>query len=376
MNVLNKEGRAKDNPLRWLNPALPTSGTYRRDAEVAWIDALEEALPRPVPVLASIEAFNDSQDEVARIRVEIQVATQQCNAAYFENLETLLRNIGQLHRTRPVTWCGLGVLEHGEHGAVTVTPPYPLLLLDRRLDTISVLYAWLCGPLGAAGVAGYHPRCIYGQREIWIRATLGTPTQPKRWLVGHLCRIVKLGLRRPWSTKPEPDPGRYPLWVPFESHAEPTGDDLTVLEQLAANLEMSTAITRIRQELERLENELCHFRFDRWVDNLIMMIGTLDPDADHAPPELELTARGWVDQKVAWVEAMNAWIDETPVNEALRLPGIDPSIIRRIYAMLGRPSPVKVWLTASLSKTMRAFGEEHRPEKASPPQRFLRTTLS
>jgi hypothetical protein len=97
---------SKGNPLRWVTPEFPTNGHYEHDEEIDWIDGFEFNLPERIPIIETFDEFGRSDNEVARIRAEIQCATQHRHAAYFENIETLLSNIGKLRRERGVMWCG------------------------------------------------------------------------------------------------------------------------------------------------------------------------------------------------------------------------------------------------------------------------------
>ncbi len=358
--------------MRWVAPKFPTNAIYRHDPEIAWIDGMEARLPRSIPVLETPEAFSACSDDLARLRVEIQVATQHCNVAYFANLETLLRGIGHLRRSRAVTWCSFGTLADTMNWRARQDSLYPIVLLDRRLDTLAVLYTWLCGLTAGHPLATSHPKCTYGEREEWIRTTLGESTPIKRWLVGHLCRVIKQGLRRPWLNEEQSGALRYPLYVPFQMDAATAPDDNAVLEMVAERLHPDESVDSLRRMMARPEDQPCHFRFDRWIDNLIAAVGRLDAEAPHAPPEDALSVQTWVSQLRAWVRAIDAWIDDVPLPAAAARSGATASIVRRVYAMLGTPSPLKLWFAASLSKTMRSLGDPPlRPQDEAPPQRFL-----
>ncbi len=359
------------NSMRWVAPEFPTNGSYHHDPEITWIDAMEAKLPRSIPILETPEAFSTCGDDLARLRIEIQVATQHCNVAYFANLETLLRGIGQLRRSRAVTWCSFGTLADTMNWRARQDSLYPIVLLDRRLDTLAVLYTWLCGLTAGHPLTTSHPKCTYGEREEWIWTELGESTPIKRWLVGHLCRVIKQGLRRPWLDLQQSGALRYPLYVPFKMDAAMAPDDNDVLSTVAERLQPGEPENSLRRMMARPEEQPCHFRFDRWIDNLISAVGHMDTEALHAPPEDALSVQTWMAQMRAWVRAIDAWIDDVPLPAACAQSGATASIVRRVYAMLGTPSPLKLWFTASLSKTMRSLGDSLRPQDEAPPQRFL-----
>lgn len=360
------------NPIRWVAPAFPANGVYCCDPEITWIDSMEAKLPRPIPILATPEAFSASSDDLARIRVEIQVATQHCNAAYFANLETLLRGIGQLRRSRAVTWCSFGTLTNDTGRQAGQGSPYPIVLLDRRLDTLAVLYTWLCGlTTGHPVIATSHPKCTYGEREEWIRTTLGEPTPNKRWLVGHLCWAIKRGLRHPWLDPQHGGTQRYPLYVPFQVDTATVPNDSDVLSVVGEGLDLDASEKDLLEMMDRLEAQPCHFRFDRWIDNLIAAIGQPEMKTPHAPPEEALSVQTRIAQMRIWVRAINAWIDDEPLLEVSARSDAAAPVVRLVYAMLGAPSALKIWLTASLSKTIRSFGDTIRPQDEVPPQCFV-----
>lgn len=336
-------------PLRWLTPAFPGRGTCRYDAEMDWIDGLEAALPAPVPVIEAAADFAASRSELARIRVEIQAATLTCHAAYFENLDALLENIGQLRRQRGVMWCRWGVLGSDDTAPGSQVPPYPLRVWERRAGTLSALNQWAAGD----PPAGRRPAGAAAQRAQWIRMTLGSTTEEKRWLVSRLAETLRASLDGQGLARPAKGTV---LPVPLLA-AEPTR---------AGSM---AGVQVIEQALARLEAQPCHFRFDRWTDNLIVAIGRMDYEGSHAPLEPTLTVKARTERSRQYVRSINAWIDEVPFASALALAVGPQDVACRVYAALDQPTPEKVWLAAALSKTIRAIGEEYRPRDERGPER-------
>jgi hypothetical protein len=136
-------------------------------------------------------------------------------------------------------------------------------------------------------------------------------------------------------------------------------------------LSLTDDVRAIRRAMKRLvEADVCHFRFDRWIDNLIVAIGQLRFDGAHAPAEPAISVEGWVDRIRQYVRAINSWIDGKALKEAVGQVEASASVIRRVYALLGEASATKIWLAASLSKTMRSIGESFRPSDEPPPDSF------
>jgi DNA-binding PucR family transcriptional regulator len=154
---------------------------------------------------------------------------------------------------------------------------------------------------------------------------------------------------------------------PQDEDQSTISDDAVILGRMEKRLSLTDDVRAIRRAMKRLvEADVCHFRFDRWVDNLIVAIGQLSFDGAHAPAEPAISVEIWVDRIRQYVRAINAWIDGKTVSQ-VKAPA---SIIRRVYALLGEPSAAKIWLAASLSKTMRSIGESFRPSDEPPPDSF------
>jgi len=369
---------SKGNPARWATPDFPTNKGYHYDREFEWIDGSEANLPEKVQTIESDEEFNSSVNEVAKIRTEIQVATQRCHAAYFENLDILLTNIGKMKRERGVMWCGFGVYGRSDPKQKGTMPSYPQVLLERRKGTLVALYAWLEGtPIQESGTDISLPE----EKIRWIYTALGDPNDLKRWLVGHLCRALKLAILRPWLAGPEEDLRDYSLDKVIHASIGDLSDDESVLAALEKDLDLTPDAQRIREWMPHPEeegwgremDELCHFRFDRWIDNVISAVGQMRIDGKHAPPEPEISVQGWCDRIRRCVRAINAWIDTQPIENALVSRGASKLVVERVYNLLGGPSPEKVWLAASLSKTIRSIWPFLSVCDEEPPQSFHRT---
>jgi len=337
-------------------------GEFVADEEIAWIDSLEANLPVEVETLKSFDDFAQSNDEIARIRAEIQVASQQCQVVYVENLQTLLRNIGSLRRPSGVMWCNFGVFGMDNPGGGKHMPEMPTYLTDRRERRLAGLYNWLLGKT----LTEIPPR-LRDDWTAWVYETLRDSTQQKKWLVGNLCIRLKQALNHPWLSGPKRDTSRYTLGMVFGLNTET--DDAEVLGRTRERIRLTEEAKAILDKMGRLE--ICHFRFERWMDNQIMMIGQMHPHA-RALQRSSLTVEDWLAGIGDYVKAINAWIDDIPQLEVVERDVAEEGVVARVYSLLGLRSPVKVWLAASLSKTIRSIGEDplrltHEP----PPQAFL-----
>jgi hypothetical protein len=361
-------GKTEIKSERWLTPSFPSNGHYKHDAEINWINSLESNLSEKIPVIKSIEEFNHSDNEVAKIRAEIQCATQHCHAAYFENIETLLNNIGKMRRERGVMWCGFGVLGQDDPAKKDQMPSFPEYLRQKREGTLAVLRQWLRNmPLAKDN------RMISEEHIEWIYSSLDKRGNIKCWLVGCLCDVLKQSFRRPKPVIINVDLSQYSLHnIFFQSKDLPAiSDDVAILKQIERRLSLTDDIRAIRAAMMRLvEADVCHFRFNRWMDNLIVAIGQLKFEGSHAPVEPDISIEGWVNRIRQYIRGINAWIDGKNFQEVINQYEISPLIIRRIYTFLGEASATKIWLSASLSKTMRSIGDDFRPYDEAPPQKF------
>jgi len=343
-------------PERWLTAVFPGNGAYLHDNEFARIDAYERALPARVPVLRNEDEFLSSSSEIAQIRTEIQVATQQCNAAYLHNLRILLANIGALRRSRAVTWCGFGAYGSTDPAHQATMPCAPQPLYDDRRRMLAAL---LCRLDGQA--QGGPP----GSRE--VHAALGGDEPAKRWLVGHACRVLASSLDRPWLAGVPTIPPDLRLGERLLGSSDPMPDG-EALNRYGRQLTLSSEARAIRRLLDRPDDQPCHFRFERWIANIIAAIGAMDPNR-HAAAETAVSLASWQAVLAVWTRAINAWLDEVQVERAAGAAG-DMSIARDAYGLLGEQNDTKVWLVASLSKTMRSIGDDYRPKGVPAPRRF------
>jgi hypothetical protein len=103
---------------------------------------------------------------------------------------------------------------------------------------------------------------------------------------------------------------------------------------------------------------------------LIVAIDQFKFSGAHAPAEPAISVESWVDRIRQYVRAINAWIDGRTLQEAISQAKVSASIIRQVYVPLGEASATKIWLAASLSKTMRSIGESFRPSDEPSPDSF------
>lgn len=102
---------------------------------------------------------------------------------------------------------------------------------------------------------------------------------------------------------------------------------------------LSPNVSRIRELISSLE--LCHHKAERWVSNIIEAIATGETTKGLGtrPPGQLHPAEGIWQNACA---ALSAWC-----------AGCPSTVDRDIVELMGRPTPEKRWLAASLDKTMR-----------------------
>jgi hypothetical protein len=262
------------------------------------------------------------------------------------------------------------VFGQGDPAQKDQMPPFPEHLRQRREGTLAILWEWLRKTAVTKAEGG---SMIPVERVEWIYSALGEQCDAKCWLVGCLCDVLKQALRRPAPVILNVDLSKYSLHslLPQDGDQPTSSDDAAILGRMEKRLSLTDDVRVIRRAMKRLvEADVCHFRFDRWADNLIVAIGQLRFDGAHAPAEPAISVETWVDRIRQYVRAINAWIDGKTLPKTVSQAKASASIIRQVYALLGEASATRIWLAASLSKTMRSIGESFRPSDEPPPDCF------